>query len=83
MIMDWQLGADGQIAAGFASMMEAGMAGRIGNTVTINGIVPVDKPPLAYSLDRLQGRLVTHGGRYFADDRLTVADRKVSSGSVI
>lgn len=55
------------------------MAGRIGNTVTINGIVPVDEPPLAYSLDRLQGRLVAHGGRYFADDCLTIADRKGSS----
>jgi glutathione S-transferase len=33
--------------------------------------------PLAYSLDRLQQRLVAHGGRYFADGRLTVADLKV------
>jgi FtsP/CotA-like multicopper oxidase with cupredoxin domain len=44
MIMDWRLGADGQIAAGFGNMMEAGMAGRIGNTVTINGVVPADEP---------------------------------------
>lgn len=33
--------------------------------------------PLSYSLDRLQHRLVAHGGRYFADGRLTVADLKV------
>jgi glutathione S-transferase len=33
--------------------------------------------PLTYSLDRLQRRLVAHGGQYFADGRLTVADLKV------
>jgi glutathione S-transferase len=33
--------------------------------------------PLATSLDRLQSRLVDHGGEYFADGRLTVADLKV------
>jgi glutathione S-transferase len=32
---------------------------------------------LADSLDRLQRRLVAHGGQYFADGRLTVADLKV------
>lgn len=33
--------------------------------------------PLSHSLDRLQRRLVAHGGQYFADSRLTVADLKV------
>jgi len=33
--------------------------------------------PLSYSLDRLQQRLLAHGGHYFADGRLTVADLKV------
>ena len=33
--------------------------------------------PLSYSLDHLQRRLVAHGGEYFADGRLTVADLKV------
>ncbi len=33
--------------------------------------------PLSHSLDRLQRRLVAHGGEYFADGRLTVADLKV------
>lgn len=33
--------------------------------------------PLPYSLERLQSRLVAHGGQYFADGRLTVADLKV------
>src|SRR6184192_521034 len=36
-IEDWRLQADGRIAAGFGNHMEAGMSGRIGNTVTING----------------------------------------------
>jgi glutathione S-transferase len=33
--------------------------------------------PLSHSLDHLQRRLVAHGGQYFADSRLTVADLKV------
>jgi prostaglandin-H2 D-isomerase / glutathione transferase len=33
--------------------------------------------PLRESLDQLQRRLVAHGGQYFADGRLTVADLKV------
>ena len=43
-IMDWRLRPDGQIAAGFGNRMEAAMSGRIGNTVTVNGIVPTDEP---------------------------------------
>jgi glutathione S-transferase len=33
--------------------------------------------PIRHSLERLQRRLVAHGGQYFADGRLTVADLKV------
>ena len=33
--------------------------------------------PITFVLTRLQDRLEEHGGRYFADDRLTVADLKV------
>ena len=33
--------------------------------------------PISQSLDHLQRRLVEHGGEYFADGRLTVADLKV------
>ncbi|MBX3500954.1 MAG: multicopper oxidase family protein [Alphaproteobacteria bacterium] len=43
MLMDWRLAPDGRIAAGFGNMMEAGMSGRIGNTVTLNGVVPADE----------------------------------------
>src|SRR5437660_542255 len=39
-IEDWRLDDDGRIAAGFGNRMEAGMSGRIGNAVTINGRVP-------------------------------------------
>jgi FtsP/CotA-like multicopper oxidase with cupredoxin domain len=39
-IEDWRLDNDGRIAPGFGNRMEAGMSGRIGNTVTINGRVP-------------------------------------------
>ncbi len=42
-IMDWRLKPDGQIAGGFGNRMEAAMSGRVGNTVTINGVVPADE----------------------------------------
>jgi FtsP/CotA-like multicopper oxidase with cupredoxin domain len=38
-IEDWRLDDRGRIAGGFGNRMEAGMSGRIGNTVTINGRV--------------------------------------------
>jgi FtsP/CotA-like multicopper oxidase with cupredoxin domain len=37
---DWRLRDDGSIAGGFNNPMEVSMAGRVGNTVTINGRVP-------------------------------------------
>src|SRR2546428_7009027 len=39
-IEDWRLDEEGRIAPGFGNRMEAGMSGRIGNTVTLNGRVP-------------------------------------------
>src|SRR5438132_4502665 len=39
-IEDWRLDDEGRIAPGFGNRMEAGMSGRIGNTVTLNGRVP-------------------------------------------
>ena len=38
-IEDWRLDDQGRIAGGFGNRMEAGMSGRIGNTVTLNGRV--------------------------------------------
>jgi FtsP/CotA-like multicopper oxidase with cupredoxin domain len=37
---DWRLNEDAAIVGGFNNPMEAGMGGRVGNTVTINGRVP-------------------------------------------
>jgi FtsP/CotA-like multicopper oxidase with cupredoxin domain len=37
LIEDWRLDDRGRIAGAFGNRMEAGMSGRIGNTVTING----------------------------------------------
>ncbi|WP_217577282.1 multicopper oxidase family protein [Mesorhizobium sp. GbtcB19] len=42
LLQDWRLAKDGQIAGGFGSAMDASMSGRVGNLVTINGIVPAD-----------------------------------------
>src|SRR5262249_48147621 len=36
-VEDWRLDDSGCIAPGFGNRMEAGMSGRIGNTITING----------------------------------------------
>lgn len=41
MLGDWRLGEDAQITDDFGNHMDVGMAGRIGNTVTINGRMPV------------------------------------------
>jgi len=37
---DWRLFKDASISGDFGNMMDTGMSGRIGNTVTINGRVP-------------------------------------------
>jgi len=55
-VMDWRLNPDAQIAAGFGNMMEAAMSGRIGNTVTLNGVVATDAPVRAG--ERVRIRLV-------------------------
>jgi FtsP/CotA-like multicopper oxidase with cupredoxin domain len=39
-IEDWRLDDEVRIAGGFGNLMEAGMSGRIGNAVTVNGRVP-------------------------------------------
>lgn len=55
-IMDWRLDAKGQIALGFGNAMEAAMAGRIGDTVTIDGQVPAGEPVRAG--ERVRFRIV-------------------------
>jgi FtsP/CotA-like multicopper oxidase with cupredoxin domain len=56
MLEDWRLTPDGQIAPGFGAGMEAAMAGRVGNTVTLNGTVPIDQKVRAG--ERIRLRLV-------------------------
>lgn len=44
MLGDWRFTQEGQIASGFRNAMEAAMAGRVGNTVTLNGVIPAEEP---------------------------------------
>jgi FtsP/CotA-like multicopper oxidase with cupredoxin domain len=39
MLADWRLNDDGRILGGFGNTMEAMMSGRVGNVVTLNGMV--------------------------------------------
>jgi FtsP/CotA-like multicopper oxidase with cupredoxin domain len=55
-LADWRLTSDAQIARGFGNAMEAGMSGRVGNTVTINGTVSDEVPVRAG--ERIRLRLV-------------------------
>jgi FtsP/CotA-like multicopper oxidase with cupredoxin domain len=59
-IQDWRLLDDASIAPGFGNRMEAAMAGRIGNTVTINGQVPDFLPVRAG--ERIRLRIVNAAG---------------------
>jgi FtsP/CotA-like multicopper oxidase with cupredoxin domain len=54
MLSDWRLTSSAQIAPGFGNGMEAGMAGRVGNTVTINGTVSEEVPVRAGERVRLR-----------------------------
>lgn len=56
LLADWRLARDGQITPGFGNGMEAAMAGRVGNTVTLNGAAPADQPVRAG--ERIRLRLV-------------------------
>lgn len=53
---DWRIGSDGQVSGGFGSRHDAMMAGRIGNTVTINGRLP--ETLAARSGERVRLRLI-------------------------
>jgi FtsP/CotA-like multicopper oxidase with cupredoxin domain len=55
-LADWRLTSEAQIAPGFGNSMEAGMAGRVGNTVTLNGRVSESEPVRAG--ERIRLRLV-------------------------
>ena len=53
-LTDWRLTRDAQIASGFGNGMDAGMAGRIGNTVTLNGAISTREPVRAGERVRLR-----------------------------
>jgi FtsP/CotA-like multicopper oxidase with cupredoxin domain len=53
-LTDWRLTSDAQIASGFGNAMDAGMAGRIGNTVTLNGAISTDETVRAGERVRLR-----------------------------
>jgi FtsP/CotA-like multicopper oxidase with cupredoxin domain len=55
MLGDWRLGRDAQIIDDFGGRMEMAMAGRIGNTVTVNGALPA--PLQVRAGERLRLRL--------------------------
>lgn len=64
---DWRIGSDGQISGGFGSRHDATMAGRVGNTVTINGRLP--QPLVVRSGERIRLRLINAANaRLFALD---------------
>ena len=56
MLTDWRLTAEAQIASGFGNSMDAAMSGRVGNTVTVNGVVSDEEPVRAG--ERIRLRLV-------------------------
>ncbi|WP_429225436.1 multicopper oxidase family protein [Inquilinus ginsengisoli] len=56
LLADWRLSSDARIAPGFGNGMEAAMAGRVGNTMTLNGAVPADQRVRAG--ERIRLRLV-------------------------
>lgn len=53
-LTDWRLTSDAQITSGFGNAMDAGMAGRIGNTVTLNGAISTDERVRAGERARLR-----------------------------
>jgi FtsP/CotA-like multicopper oxidase with cupredoxin domain len=55
-LKDWRLARDTQVVADFTNFMDASHAGRIGNTVTLNGRIPESFPVKAN--ERLRLRLI-------------------------
>ena len=88
---DWRLNNEAQIDDGFGNMMDASHAGRIGNTVTING-----RAPAAFSVrrgERIRLRLINaanarifglefagHEPSVIANDGQPVEPHKLKSG---
>lgn len=58
---DWRLLRDASISDDFGNMMDTGMAGRIGNTVTVNGHLPETLAVRAG--ERIRLRLINAAGQ--------------------
>jgi FtsP/CotA-like multicopper oxidase with cupredoxin domain len=56
MLADWRLTSGAQIASGFGNRMEAAMSGRVGNSVTLNGVISNEEQVRAG--ERIRLRLV-------------------------
>ena len=63
LLSDWRLDDDGQISEDFGAMMDVGMAGRIGNVVTVNGRTPGAWP--VRSGERVRLRIVNMASARF------------------
>jgi FtsP/CotA-like multicopper oxidase with cupredoxin domain len=76
-LKDWRLARDAQIAGDFGNFMDASHAGRIGNTVTLNGRIPESFPVKAR--ERLRLRLVNvANARIFALEFRGLAPRVIA-----
>jgi FtsP/CotA-like multicopper oxidase with cupredoxin domain len=53
-VSDWRLTEDGEIAPGFGNMMDAGMSGRVGDLMTLNGQSETAQPVRAGERVRLR-----------------------------
>ena len=74
---DWRLTREAQIAGDFANFMDASHAGRVGNTVTLNGRMPETFPVKAN--ERLRLRLVNvANARIFALEFRGLAARVIA-----
>jgi FtsP/CotA-like multicopper oxidase with cupredoxin domain len=64
MLDDWRMSLDGQLAGGFDDFYDRSHEGRIGDRVTVNGVVPTEEPVRAG--ERIRLRLVNvANARYF------------------
>ncbi len=91
---DWRLTKEAELAGGFGHPMDGTHAGRIGNTVTINGTIPDEVPVRAG--ERVRLRLVNaanarvfalefqgHGPQVIALDGQPVAPHALPEGKVV
>ena len=79
MLDDWRLNDQGQISGGFGSRHDAMMAGRIGNTITINGKPAA--PLIARPNERIRLRLVNAANAPISVNSIQWSSRSTASPS--